>query len=340
MKKKIVFIITKSEVGGAQTWVHEMYKLLNDEYDIYLIISDKGWLTSKFPEDKVKVIPEIKKMFSIKASIKISNYLKKIGANVTISNSANAGLHSRIANLFYKNRCIYVSHGWSCIYNGGRFKFIFCYIERLLSYLTDSILCVSQKDFDNAKNIIGIPSKKLKVIKNGTSPKPIKSNINLTKKFLFVGRLAYPKRPNLFIEASRKFPQHNFYLVGDGPLSKNYSNITQKNLFFLGEIKNFISFNDYDVFVLSSDSEGLPMSAIEAGSAGVPLLLSNVGGCSELIHNNGIIFENNIDSLLNAIQKILNNYHYYYQNSSSYKSIFHINTSKQHYMNLIDGVNE
>lgn len=68
-------------------------------------------------------------MFSIKASIKISNYLKKIGANVTISNSANAGLHSRIANLFYKNRCIYVSHGWSCIYNGGRFKFIFAILK-------------------------------------------------------------------------------------------------------------------------------------------------------------------------------------------------------------------
>lgn len=337
MKKKIVFIITKSEVGGAQTWVHEMYNLLNKDYDIYLITSDTGWLTTKFPKDKVKIISSVKKMISIKASLEILAYLKNINADVTISNSANAGIHSRITKLFYKNRCIYVSHGWSCIYNGGKLKYIFCYIEKLLSYFTDSILCVSNQDYENAKNIIGIPSKKLCTIQNSTSPKPVKENINLVKKFLFVGRLIHPKRPDLFIEASKIFPQYEFYLVGDGPLSKNYSNTTQKNLFFLGEIKNFTSFKDYDVFVLSSDSEGLPMSAIEAGSAGVPMLLSNVGGCSELIHNNGIVFENNLESLSNAIQNIVENYNYYYHNSIIHKSNFNINNSKKNYINLIEG---
>lgn len=339
MKKKIVFIITKSEVGGAQTWVYEMYNLLSEEYDIYLITSDVGWLTSKLPKDKIKVISSIKKMISIKASFEISTYLKRIDADVTISNSANAGLHSRIAKLFYKNRCIYVSHGWSCIYNGGKLKYIFCYIEKLLSYFTDSILCVSNKDYENAKNIIGISVKKLSTIQNRTSPKPAKKNINQVKKFLFVGRLAFPKRPDLFIEASKFFPEYEFYLVGDGPLSKNYLNNSQKNLFFLGEIKNFTSFKDYDVFILSSDSEGLPMSAIEAGSAGVPMLLSNVGGCSELIHhNNGIIFENNLESLLKAIQDIIENYNYYYNNSIINKSVFDVNNSKKNYINLIEGI--
>lgn len=39
-REKIAFIITKSEIGGAQTWVYELKKTLDDNYDIYLIVSE------------------------------------------------------------------------------------------------------------------------------------------------------------------------------------------------------------------------------------------------------------------------------------------------------------
>lgn len=59
------------------------------------------------------------------------------------------------------------------------------------------------------------------------------------------------------------------------------------------------------------------MSAIEAGSAGLPLILSDVGGCSELIYSfnnksNGLLINNNVDELLEALTKISENYSEYY----------------------------
>ena len=107
------------------------------------------------------------------------------------------------------------------------------------------------------------------------------------------------------------------------------------NVFLLGEVQSFEAFNHYDVFMLISDSEGLPISAIEAMSAGLPLILSNVGGCPELIKDNGVLVNNDIDSITKAIQEIKNNYTSCKQNTIAfYNSNFNLNNVKNKYMDL------
>jgi len=341
-REKIAFIITKSEIGGAQTWVYELKKTLDDNYDIYLIVSETGWLSKKFPNQNIKIIPEIGKLTSITASIKIAKYLKQKSINIVFSNSANAGIHSRISKLFYNHKHIYVSHGWSCIYNGGKLKSLFCFIERALSFLSNSILCVSNKDSESALKIIKIKPQKIRVIRNCITPLEKKNSINKRKKFLFVGRLTHPKRPDLFLDAARKTPNSDFYIVGDGPeknrLEAQYS--TLDNVFFLGEINNFNDYLNYDIFILSSDSEGLPMSALEAASAGLPIILSNVGGCNELIitennNSNGFTFNNTVQDLEKKINSLLTNYEYYYSYANKVSSQFDIANAKDKYLNII-----
>ncbi|HHY6211749.1 TPA: hypothetical protein ACV5QC_000550 [Escherichia coli] len=58
-RKRLVFIITKSEVGGAQKWVSEQKLLLEDKYDTFLITSCTGWLTDNFSPDKVFFVPAL-----------------------------------------------------------------------------------------------------------------------------------------------------------------------------------------------------------------------------------------------------------------------------------------
>lgn len=242
----------------------------------------------------------------------------------------------------YNHKHIYVSHGWSCIYNGGKLSFIFCNIERLFSLITDTILCVSNKDYNNAINKLKISKRKLLTIQNKISPMPEKKLINQKLKVLFVGRLAPPKRADLFIDTAEYFPNIDFYVVGSGPLKtsliKQQENIA--NITMLGEISNFRDYNDFDIFVLCSESEGLPMSALEAGSAGLPLLLSSVGGCGELIYQtgtnaNGLLFDNNLSSLKENLAKIINNYNEYYQAAQNSKELFDISSSIEHYLNLV-----
>lgn len=345
MNKKISIIITKSEIGGAQTWALELYNILKIHFDIYLITSERGWLTNQIPDDKIFIVPSlssIKKPISI---FKIYNILKKNKIDVVISNSANAGLYSRLAKIFKPHTHIYVSHGWSCIYNGGRFKKLFCWIEKSLSLLSNTILCVSEQDKKNAIDIIGINDNKIKVIKNKISPLPRKKNINKRLKALFVGRMVHPKRADLFIEAAKKMPDMDFYLVGNGPLSDDLKSLSQdndKNIFFLGEINNFKSYCDFDIFVLCSDSEGLPMSAIEAGSAGLPLILSDVGGCSELIYSsnnqvNGLLINNNIENIVESLTTITDNYPTYYNAAQNLRYEFDIESVANDYIKLIQG---
>ncbi|HAW1406128.1 TPA: glycosyltransferase family 4 protein [Escherichia coli] len=344
MSKKLVYIITKTETGGAQKWIKEQKQLLSKCFDIYLITSEPGWLSEQFTEDHVFYVKDILSFKSIFASYKIAKILRKLNASVVINNSANAGLHGRLAKLYYYHRSIYVSHGWSCIYNGGRLSKIFCLIERILAVLTDKILCVSKRDFEKENQQIGISEKKLVTITNGIMPLRPRTcdRLNGELNLVFVGRMIPPKRPDLLLYVVSQFSNVKIDMIGDGPLLEGLRHKygSFKNIRFLGEIKNFDGFYKYDAFVLTSDSEGLPMSALEAASAGLPMLLSDVGGCSELIDNlnpNGILYNNEIESICEAIKKLIRDYPSYELFAKQQKERFSLLSKYDEYLNLING---
>ncbi|HED5572846.1 TPA: glycosyltransferase, partial [Yersinia enterocolitica] len=205
--KNIAFVITKSIIGGAQGWVLEQVKLLKDDCKIILITSEPGWLTETIVCDKIVIIPEIRKMASIKAIYVLYKTLKENKIDIVVSSSANAGLYSRLARLFLRFRGVYVSHGWSCIYNGNVLKSIFCYIEKLLSYITDVVWCVSQSDADKAIKIIGIKPDKIITQLNAITPLTERPDRPCQNKIIYVCRLAYPKRPDLILKVAAANPK-------------------------------------------------------------------------------------------------------------------------------------
>lgn len=337
--KNIAFVITKSIIGGAQGWVLEQVKLLKDDCKIILITSESGWLTETIVCDKIVIIPEIRKMASIKAIYVLYKTLKENKIDIVVSSSANAGLYSRLVRLFLRFRGVYVSHGWSCIYNGNVLKFIFCYIEKLLSYITDVVWCVSQSDADKAIKIIGIKPEKIITQLNAITPLTERPNRPCQNKIIYVCRLAYPKRPDLILKVAAANPNFDLDIVGDGEyfqdLKKEYS--SYDNIHFYGEIKGFDRFHEYDVFVLTSESEGLPMAAIEATSASLPVILSDVGGCSEVVDKNGILIGNTIEELNSALNTVFSNYDSFYKEAQKQKNKFDINSVKDKCRKIILG---
>ncbi|MDQ2765165.1 MAG: glycosyltransferase [Pseudomonadota bacterium] len=99
------------------------------------------------------------------------------------------------------------------------------------------------------------------------------------------------KRPLLWIEAARlihaALPEAMFVMVGDGALleearAKVASLGLEKYFRFPGQVKNVSDYLAcFDLFMLTSQSEGLPNSLIEAQLAGVPVLSTHVGGAGE-----------------------------------------------------------
>ena len=150
-----------------------------------------------------------------------------------------------------------------------------------------------------------VPSKK--ILKNNNSIIDIRS----------AGRLTMQKGYDFLIEVAKKLKREEIKFIikiaGDGPERKNLLKAIQDNSldneFFLeGEIDNIIDFfNDSDLVVIPSRSEGIPNTLFEAWQVKKPVLVTNVGGVEEVLINNfnGIICEPRVDDIFQGIIKYI-----------------------------------
>ena len=107
--------------------------------------------------------------------------------------------------------------------------------------------------------------------------------------------------------------------IGDGPLLqeiKRYvsENIKRSEVTFTGRISNAAVLEIYkqqavDVFVNVSETEGLPVSIMEAISFGIPILATNVGGTNEIVKDSvtGILIDKDStpEDIANQIKRIM-----------------------------------
>jgi glycosyltransferase involved in cell wall biosynthesis len=110
-----------------------------------------------------------------------------------------------------------------------------------------------------------------------------------------VARMFSEKRHDTFLRAAeiinRIMPDTRFALLGDGPLRTNLESLSQElglgeKVFFFGEQQDVIPYlSAFDIFVLSSETEGLSLSICEAMTLGKPVVATDVGGNQELVED-------------------------------------------------------
>lgn len=134
---------------------------------------------------------------------------------------------------------------------------------------------------------------------------------NKVQRFIYVGRLAEVKNLQFLISVFNEFPDLTLDIVGFGPLEKELKMLAAPNIIFHGAVDNEALpsyYADADVFILASKSEPWGIVVEEALNNGLPVIVSDKVGCAEELVNesNGLIFKSNdIDSLIYAINKIL-----------------------------------
>ena len=179
-------------------------------------------------------------------------------------------------------------------------------IGNLALKLSDKVILFHKGLVDTAKHL----KLNYKVIPNGVDLKKLE-NITLknSKKIIigYVGRLESVKRYKDIIEVSRRFSKDvEFHFVGENKKYKSNGNIK-----FIGYKKNVYDYmSKFDIFVISSKSEGLPNALMEAMSLGIAPVVTNVGGNVTLVKNkkNGLTYPvGNIDRLESAIRYLINN---------------------------------
>ena len=171
------------------------------------------------------------------------------------------------------------------------------------SFLTTGLICVSARAEQQALSE-GIRKDKIRVIFNGIDPvesdpavrKQVREDLGLTDDetmILSVGRLVPEKAQKNLAEAAAilKSARNDvrFFIAGEGPCRKEIEDlILQKNLqtcFHLLGNRSDVGrlLNGADLFVLYSDTEGMPVSLMEAMSAGLPCIASDLEGIAQLI---------------------------------------------------------
>ena len=166
---------------------------------------------------------------------------------------------------------------------------------------------------------LGVPNKKIVVIGAGVDTnlfRPIdkykvREDLELPSDkhiILYVGRLHETKGVKLIYECAERMPDVLFVMVGDGAVKTDI-----KNCIFAGEREHAeIPFwvSAADVLVLPSYSEGLPNVVMEALSCGTPAIITDVGGCPEVVRDGEtgfVVPVGDVEALRDRIKYLLEN---------------------------------
>jgi glycosyltransferase involved in cell wall biosynthesis len=319
MRKKVLYVITAGDTGGAQKYVRDLASHLNPEQFESKILyggKDMRWLSNHvspflFWNDWL-AIAELVAVFH------------RERPNVIHLNSSKAGVVGSLAASLYRVTChmshvtcprvIFTAHGW--VFNPTNYypplvRWCHAALHRFAALFQDTIINVSEHDRNLALRHHIAPPKKLITIHNGIDPtaisflskeearKEIAEQIRsqlpnyqlpITGNWVgSIGRLTREKDYGTLIAAAQEIPDVHFFVIGDGPEKENLksqiSNLKLENRFFLVPPTgtDAVLLKAFDIFTLCSIKEGLPYTLLEAMAAELPVVVTDAGGMREVV---------------------------------------------------------
>lgn len=329
-KKKIIYLITKSNWGGAQKYVYDLAtNLPREDYEVVVATGGTGGLgaTTGILVDKLKE-KNIKTIFlpTFTRNIFLTNELfsfwavfqliKKERPDILHLNSSKAGgIGAFCGRILRVPKIIYTVHGWP--FNENR-SYLSKKIIYILSWLTCALshhaITISQENYNQGRKFWG-QKNKIELIYNSLKPiefltkTDARAHLNqtlnhpLSNEDLVIGTIAelHPNKNLATLIKATDPRQAKLVIIGEGESRPQLSSlITTSSKETAIELAGFI-FNAstllkaFDIFVLPSYKEGHPYVVLEAGQARLPVIGSDISGIRDIIKNNynGSLFNPN-----------------------------------------------
>ena len=318
MRKNILYVVTKLELGGAQKQALSLARCLNkEEYNIFLFTAYTGLLMdealaisgitikrSRFLERSISPLKDLLALFEI------YSFKKKKQIDNVHTDSSKAGIDGRLAARLAKVKInAYTVTGWSFNdYQPFFMRLLYIWLERWIGGFTNKLIVVSFSDREKGLSNNIAREDKYSLIRYGIdyaefskkqNAGEARQELGIGADDLVVGMIACfkpQKSPGDFVRLAglinQSLPRVKFILVGDGVLRENIEDLIsqynlQKNMFLLGwreDIPSILS--AIDVFVLTSLWEGLPISVLEAFVSYKPVVATDTGGVREVVFEN------------------------------------------------------
>ena len=272
-----------------------------------------------------------KSVFSFKLLFALIKLLKKEKPDIVQANGSDTLKYAVIAKLFiprikiiYRN--ISIISSWS---KKGSVKQKF---NKWLFKRVDFVTSVGQQALENLINTYNYPNEKTKMIRRGIPQfdfNQLQSRTAIANEFEFdvsnkilmhIGQFSPEKNHRFLIESFIQIHQHysnvKLILIGEGKLYEEIRELVKDrgmegNVFFAGhrnEVQRLLAGSD--LFVLTSNIEGVPGVVLEAGMQSIPTLAINVGGVGEVVIANktGVLLaEHNVTLFSNAAIALIQN---------------------------------
>jgi glycosyltransferase involved in cell wall biosynthesis len=321
---KVLLAITKSNFGGAQRYVFDMAMGARTAgYNVSVLTGGKGILVDKLSAERIPTITlpslgrDVSLFDDLRAMRDMVAVLKRERPHVLHLNSSKMGLLGALSGrIMGVPRIIFTAHGWA--FNEARPWWQRMLLKKLMWWtvlLSHTTVCVSEQ----LKRDMQWPftSKKLVVIHNGIDVFPLEKRAH--EPGLTVGTLSelhYTKGLDIALKGFAqvlKDTDARFVIIGEGEEKIRLEHLVMtlgisRQVHFAGFVPDAREkLSNFDIFTLTSRTEGLPYVLLEAGAASLPVIASAVGGIPEVIHpgHTGLLFEKeNVSAFADTLKRL------------------------------------
>ncbi|MFL6447010.1 MAG: glycosyltransferase family 4 protein [Bryobacteraceae bacterium] len=298
---KILYVITRSERGGAQIHLLDVLKNLPSGCRPMVATGEFGYLADEARQLGVPVhyISHLRQPMSpandLLALGKIASLIKAQSPDLVHAHTSKAGLLGRLAGWLTGTPTVFTAHTWSFADGISSFQRRTAIpVERLAGRIGGKIITVSRANEEIAAREGITHRANVLTIWNGIPDTDLRAKPGVAEvpKIVMVARFAPQKDQLSLVQAlSGLNLPWRLAFVGDGPTRAEVEAEAHKlhifdRIDFLGDRGDTAQvLANSDLFVLSSKWEGLPLSILEAMRAGLPVITSDVGGCSEAVQH-------------------------------------------------------
>jgi len=310
--RRICYVVSGDLWGGAEAQVYQLAKCMVDRnYQVFVITLNKGILFDKLSEMTVVVTSfDESKMSLWRTIFKIRSFLKANNIDMVHSHGFKENFLAGVASKMLSGCKVVRTHHGRGVVKGSSAK---SFIEKLNAhFLTDKIIAVSH-DLKAYLSELGYSANKIDVVHNGVDCSSLSVSKNadeiideysIPEGSFIIGtasRIEYEKGFEYLLLSVKELVDGGlpvvFVIVGSGNLQQKYQDMAEEmnianSVIFAGFQKDVCSYlNVFDLFVMMSLNEGIPLALIEAMCMGKPVVCSAVGGIPEVVISgvNGIL---------------------------------------------------
>ncbi|MCX6719355.1 MAG: glycosyltransferase family 4 protein [Candidatus Taylorbacteria bacterium] len=325
---RILYIITKSNWGGAQRHVYDLATAMKAKgHEVMIALGGNGILQQRLESASIFTYPieSLARDVSVSKDFKPFKEICSIIKNkrpdiIHLHSPKAAGLGALAGRILRVKNIIVTVHGWT--FNESRpfyERIVIAFFSWLTMILAHTTILLSEYEYAQALKFPFVEHK-IKLISPGIQPhilmsvdgakqfigKHIGMDLNSFNKRFTIGTIAelHPNKglPYL-IDAmeivTRQYPQTVCVIIGDGEDRTVLGSLIkekklEQNIFLAGYIDQASEYlKAFNIFVLPSIKEGMPYAILEAGCASMPVVATPAGGIPEIIEDmrSGIIIQ-------------------------------------------------